>query len=73
MKRVPDEEFVRAWLSSSSAAEVASKVGGTAHQASVRAYHMRVLGVELPRIKNRGRHGTINVAALNALISEVKP
>jgi len=62
-----DEEFVRAWLSSDSNAEVAKKMNSNAQAVSVRAVSLRKLGVTLPK-RRRCPRVAEDIAALNAII-----
>lgn len=60
------EDFVRAWQSSSSLAEVAEKLGSTTNNVNQRGYVLRKKGVELKSMKP-GRRPE-DVARLNAII-----
>jgi DNA-directed RNA polymerase specialized sigma24 family protein len=62
------EEFVRVWQSSSSAREVATKLGIPATTASSRAMRYRKAGVRLKHF--RGKEPPVDVAALNAIIDD---
>ncbi len=63
-----DEDFIRAWMSSNTTAEVSRKVGITARSCTVRACRLRKAGVELPRYREPGGGTEREVIALNKLI-----
>ena len=69
-KFVDDEDFVKAWLASSSVKEVADSLGLSVNSASVRAVALRKAGVSLPKYVRRKRD--IDVDALNKLIKGYK-
>lgn len=69
--------FVRAWQQSQSVAEVCERISSTRSAVMVRWRKYRDLGVNLkplsnPNLSNRGRKPTVDVAALNKLISEME-
>lgn len=63
------DDFVRAWLSSSSVREVAQRTGLTPSTCQVYAVRLRRLGVKLPGMKGRTLGG-LDVNALNRIIEE---
>ncbi len=65
---VSNEEFVRAWQSSYSVAEAASKTGMDRGDARARASYLRKRGVKLKTFY-RKREG-VDVASLNAVVAE---
>jgi hypothetical protein len=74
-KRVPDEQFVLAWMAYESVPEVALHLGWEWHAVVKRAHTLRKRGVNLPK-KHRGpraRNTKEHVASLNKLIAEQKP
>lgn len=64
---VSSEAFVKAWLESTSLAQVAEKVGLTRHQCSQRASNLRYRGVALRKFVHPNHH-PLDVAALNAMV-----
>lgn len=69
-KAIDPREFVLAWKECASVPEVAARLGLTIMAASAYAVRLRAAGVMLPK-KNR-KPPALDVAALNALINEVK-
>jgi transposase len=66
--RISDEDFIRAWMSSRSQREVATKIGQSNTSVYLRARRMRARGVDLPRLESEERKG---VQELNAMIKKL--
>ncbi len=64
-------KFVRAWQSSSSVGEAASKAGTTKAAASHLAMRLRKKGVGLKKMARGDRAATVDVAGLNAVLAEM--
>jgi len=68
---VSNEEFVRAWVSSTSVAQVAQKTGQSIDYCRIRSCKLRKAGVKLPKYESGRKVSTLNVDALNDLIGKV--
>jgi hypothetical protein len=66
------EDFVRAWQTSSSIAEVARAVGGNEKSIQSRASRLRKRGVPLKYMHNGGCVKPLDVAALATLAKELE-
>jgi hypothetical protein len=71
-KTCSHEDFVRAWQTSDSAAEVARKLGIERSAASSRACYMRKRGVPLKLQKRTGGKGHMNICALKQLAKSLE-
>jgi transposase len=69
---VTPEQFVVAWQTSATVAEVAGRVGMPEATASARATDYRRKGINLKRMR-RGRKGRLDVEGLKALAESLKP
>lgn len=69
-KLVSNEDFVKAFITADSTAEVAEKTGLTIGSVRLRASKLRKAGVNLPTFVRKPR--PIDVDALNELIKKLK-
>lgn len=69
-KPITMEEFVEAWLSSRSCAEVCERTGLAYSTVHAYAHALRKKGVELPHMRIVPRRRPLDVAGLNRLIKE---
>jgi hypothetical protein len=68
--RVSADAFVRAWMTSKTAAEVSKRTGLPVHTVGVRAAQLRKRGVRLP-LMGVGRK-PLDIDALNAIVDGAK-
>ena len=70
---VSAKEFIKAYLESTSYVEIMEKTGLKKMSCYMRAYHLRLAGVELPKFyKNIGQPKSINAEKLNKIIDSYK-